>query len=285
MSLCCSTNSEYDLLVSSVFGSVSETYLEHGTKFFLLFSGENFERFRRYKIFLKSLLPPNVAVVSHEPSLGRPGVYRVPLWYFQGRDFWRFDGVDIRFVRENIRASRFVHRTRQVALINSHAKQKGVLMGNARILGLKALLSANVSVDRPGKFARNMPSLASLNSTKAKFLIDYCFNLCPENSFGNGYVTEKIFDSVFSGCIPIYWGNTNPEDSILNNDRIIYFEPTENGTVAMANRVKSLLQDVDQLRKFWEQPIFLPSATREISKYDKILQALVERILRCVRFI
>lgn len=282
ISLCCSTDSEYDLLVSSVFGPIDQSYFEHRSKFFMLFSMENFDRRRNYEeVFLNSQLPPNVAVVSHEPSLGRPRVYRVPNWYIS-RDFWKFNGVDIRYVRENIRASNFVHRTRQVALINSHAKQGGIWMGNARRLGMHALLSANISVDRPGKFARNMPTLASLNLTKAEFLMDYYFNLCPENSYREGYVTEKLFDSVFSGCIPIYWGNSNPENAILNNKRIIYFEPTENGSLAMANRIKYLLEDPKQLQKLWEQPIFLPSATKEITKYDQILLDIVKQVFTCV---
>lgn len=38
----------------------------------------------------------------------------------------------------------------------------------------------------------------------------YRFSLCPENSIGDGYVTEKIPESFHSGCIPIAW--CTPED-------------------------------------------------------------------------
>jgi len=34
----------------------------------------------------------------------------------------------------------------------------------------------------------------------------YEFALCFENMAMSGYITEKIFDALFSGCIPIYWG-------------------------------------------------------------------------------
>ena len=29
-----------------------------------------------------------------------------------------------------------------------------------------------------------------------------------------GYITEKIFDSFFSGCVPVYWGANNVTDYI-----------------------------------------------------------------------
>lgn len=39
---------------------------------------------------------------------------------------------------------------------------------------------------------------------------NYRFSLCPENSIGDGYITEKIPESFHSGCIPITWAR--PED-------------------------------------------------------------------------
>jgi hypothetical protein len=46
-------------------------------------------------------------------------------------------------------------------------------------------------------------------SVASKFLTlaNYRFSLCFENVRGtNGYISEKIFDSMFSGCVPIYLG-------------------------------------------------------------------------------
>ena len=45
---------------------------------------------------------------------------------------------------------------------------------------------------------------------KKNILERYKFSICYENVHGvNGYITEKIFDSMFSGCIPIYLGAPN----------------------------------------------------------------------------
>ncbi len=38
------------------------------------------------------------------------------------------------------------------------------------------------------------------------FITQYSNNLCPENSIGEGYTTEKLLHAFAAGCIPIYWG-------------------------------------------------------------------------------
>jgi len=45
----------------------------------------------------------------------------------------------------------------------------------------------------------------------------YDFSLCFENMAMSGYVTEKIFDSFFAGCIPIYWGAPDINDYVPEN--------------------------------------------------------------------
>lgn len=51
--------------------------------------------------------------------------------------------------------------------------------------------------------------------SKTDVLGDYKFAICYENYKGlKGYITEKIFDCMFSGCIPIYWGAENVLDYI-----------------------------------------------------------------------
>ena len=50
------------------------------------------------------------------------------------------------------------------------------------------------------------------NRAQAKMPImeGYRFSLCPENSIGDGYITEKIPEAFHSGCIPMAW--CRPED-------------------------------------------------------------------------
>ena len=54
--------------------------------------------------------------------------------------------------------------------------------------------------------------------SKYKTLQNYRFCLAFENaSSNNGYVSEKIFDAMFNGCVPIYAGAEDIEDTIPKN--------------------------------------------------------------------
>ncbi len=49
-----------------------------------------------------------------------------------------------------------------------------------------------------------------MTSSKASVLKNYKFCIAYENTAGiPGYVTEKIFDSMAAGCVPVYWGANN----------------------------------------------------------------------------
>lgn len=62
------------------------------------------------------------------------------------------------------------------------------------------------------------PSYRGPVKSKKETFQKYKFSICYENSGGfNGYITEKIFDSLFAGCVPIYLGPPNIESHIPNN--------------------------------------------------------------------
>ena len=53
--------------------------------------------------------------------------------------------------------------------------------------------------------------------TKQEVLLQSKFCICFENARDiRGYLTEKIFDSLFAGCIPVYWGEPDIEQWIPN---------------------------------------------------------------------
>jgi len=52
-------------------------------------------------------------------------------------------------------------------------------------------------------------------TSKFETMTHYKFSLCYENIKDQyGYITEKIFDSFFAGCVPIYWGAKNISEHI-----------------------------------------------------------------------
>lgn len=61
----------------------------------------------------------------------------------------------------------------------------------------------------------HFPSWRGRVEVKTEMMRQYRFGFCYENARGiPGYVTEKLFDCLASGCIPIYWGPPNASELI-----------------------------------------------------------------------
>ncbi len=64
-------------------------------------------------------------------------------------------------------------------------------------------------------FKPNFVSYKGAVDSKVEVLEKYKFSICYENAKNiDGYITEKIFDCFFAGCIPIYWGANNITEHI-----------------------------------------------------------------------
>lgn len=65
------------------------------------------------------------------------------------------------------------------------------------------------------KFPLRFPSYRGRVDFKRPVLEQYKFSICYENARDiPGYITEKIFDCFFAGCVPVYWGANNVTDHI-----------------------------------------------------------------------
>ena len=66
-----------------------------------------------------------------------------------------------------------------------------------------------------GLLKPNYPSYKGSIKSKREILQKYKFAICYENARDiPGYITEKIFDCFFAGCVPVYWGAPNVTDHI-----------------------------------------------------------------------
>lgn len=146
-------------------------------------------------------------------------------------------------------------------------------VGKNRKRMLRYFRNNNIHVDCPSKIGNNCTSIESRNMTKAQFLENYIFNLCPENIYSEGYVTEKIFDACISGCIPVYFGGgISHVEKIINMERVIL---THSGfkTHTYDDVLKKLncLKNKENLEKFFYKPVFRENAYEEIKKlFNKI---------------
>ena len=97
-------------------------------------------------------------------------------------------------------------------------------------------------INCPGNFNHNDDSLKNeFNDYKHEYLKQFKFNICPENCIDDGYVTEKIFDSFYAGCIPIWNGDKNLEENIINKNAVLYWDKYSDNT--------DLIREIELLHK------------------------------------
>jgi hypothetical protein len=144
-------------------------------------------------------------------------------------------------------------------------------------------LSTIGRVDCDGKLFHNNDDLKSkYDDDKLRYLRNYRFNLCPENSSAKGYVTEKIFEAIASGCVPIYDGNEGcpPEPDILNSEAIMYIDMAGENQETL-NKIQSLNINESAYMTFATQPHLKPDAAQHIWAYieelEKRLRMLIEK--------
>jgi hypothetical protein len=74
------------------------------------------------------------------------------------------------------------------------------------------------------------PSYRGVVKSKREVLIKYKFAICYENARDiSDYITEKIFDCFFAGCVPVYWGAPNitkhiPADTFIDKRKFRTYE-------------------------------------------------------------
>lgn len=108
-------------------------------------------------------------------------------------------------------------------MMNSKGKVKGFWKNelyNERIKALEFFSKYN-EVDLYGGRWENEKSVKKIwrgfVDDKPATMGSYTFALCFENAIWPGYVTEKIFDCMLVGTIPIYWGAPDIEDDVPAN--------------------------------------------------------------------
>lgn len=142
------------------------------------------------------------------------------------------------------------------------------------------LLSTIEHIDSGGLFLNNTDELREVyNDQKLQYIKNYKFNICPENSNTLGYVTEKLFESISAGCIPIYWGNENPEPEVINKDAILFYKGSANAS-EMIKQVSELQYNEKLYREFVSQDTFLPTAAEYIWDRINTLKGHLDKLIK-----
>ena len=110
------------------------------------------------------------------------------------------------------------------------------------------MATSNKNFDLYGRFSRDvftLPNYRGLCAFKYKLLARYRYNLVIENSPSElGYITEKIFDALICGCMPIFHG-TDKVFEILPKEWFYYLPSLDNDEL---NKLNNFLKTDAYLR-------------------------------------
>lgn len=153
--------------------------------------------------------------------------------------------------------------------------------GAQRRTRLVESLNTIAIVDCAGKLLHNTDELKmKFNDNKAEYLKQYKFYICPENASVEGYVTEKAFHAIGSGCVPIYWGsNNNPEPDVLNHDAILFWNP-DGDNRTLLQQIEKLQNDPSRYREFFEQPRLQSDTWQVVANYFNKLEQHLDALFR-----
>lgn len=258
------------LLLSSVFGprraiNASKSHVK------VFYSGENVRRFHEYRDHCL----PDVDLALGFDYLSHEKYIRLPIWicYFFGPGQRQ---QDIQRVLDHfvLPLNNGETNRRHCSMVCSHDK-------NGIRTRLFNALGSIQQVDSAGSYLNNTGSLQQeYDDDKIRFMNAYKFNICPENTNRTGYVTEKIFQAIQAGTVPVYWGSdNNPEPEVLNPDAILFYR----GGRSLDNlvlQVAELHGDEKKYREFIAQPKFRPTAAEYIADQLELLRKQLARLLR-----
>ena len=198
---------------------------------------------------------------------------RIPLWFFCFDFYKRENSTTLEYIKNN-------------KITNANKRQGTALIArsdfyNFRQSILDIFKRHKINVACPSTMGNNMPSIGPDIKDKIEFLENYAINICSENMMGEGYLTEKLFECVMSGCIPLYDGafcqqekyGLLMEHDIFNTDRIIMVSPT---------MVDQTIRVLDNPDKMLGLPMFLPTAFNAIlnmcDEFDAFTREIVKHV-------
>ena len=130
----------------------------------------------------------------------------------------------------------------------------GVGWDSFRFRGPKIVRALNKIKPLTKMLAPVYPSYKGMVDSKKEVLETYKFAICYENGRDiQGYITEKIFDCFFAGCVPVYWGANNivdhiPKECFIDRCQFSSYEAMYDYMISMPE--KEYIGYLDNIEKF-----------------------------------
>jgi hypothetical protein len=121
-----------------------------------------------------------------------------------------------------------------------------------------------------GGWPKSMPNYCGFVSSKVDILRRYRFCLVMENQRQNGYITEKLFDCLPSGVVPIYWGAPDIHN-YPGLDWVPTIEDADSDLSSIINDPKMYRAAKNQIRKNRDEILHSFSIERFISTVCEVV--------------
>lgn len=255
-------NNNPDILISSCMGNINVKNIKSKCKIF--FYGENLNR-SCYRLYNNETLLYNtfdIIIGFKDTNIDKKQI-RFPIWliYYPFYNFKSENNI-INYLnnkyRENIKKNKIYFGS----MVCKHDR------GGQRTL-LYNELSKYGNIYCPSLFKNNINKIGNSSCDKINFISNSIYNICPENSKFENYYTEKIFQSLEAGCIPLYWAIDLPEQKILNNNCYCFIDLEKDN---IEEKIKYL---VNNKEKYIVDNIFNDNAKSEIENmYNSLINEI-----------
>lgn len=169
--------------------------------------------------------------------------------------------MDFNFAEEN----KFISVNNYVKSCDFNSKQFCCLINRHDEYNTRTKIYEKIkNIDKiicPGKLFNNTSNEELEKMGKIEYLKKFKFNICPENSYIDGYITEKLFHCCLAGSIPIYYGGFDDIDAkVFNKNRILFYDSTDSSIDEIYNKINFFLENNDEFEKFYRQDVFCETA-------------------------
>jgi hypothetical protein len=275
-------DNDYDILVCSVFPyNISKDLVVKPNVPIILFNGEHPNYIINFINVTKIIPTILMGFTDLDPILlknyfrdRQPLILYYPLWILYYDDIFSQEYFDNKNKEVSMITREELFNKKICCLINSHDNN------NTRTPIYNYIKNISGSVDCPGNLYRNMDKshVGSTNEDKLRFMKNYKFNICAENSVGHGYLTEKLPQAMDALCIPLYVGCSDFNKlnfKIFNKDRVVFLNTQQD-----YDNLLKLLASEKELYEMYTKPIFNTDAFNKLKKFMDLTKDILLKHLK-----
>jgi len=178
---------------------------------------------------------------SHINYLDR--YFKLPIYFIYR--FFQFNNMEIEIIRNRTLNASKRNKFCAAIITNGWWNTDGFRMNFINEL------NKYKQVDMGGRYKNNVGPVKN----KTEFLSSYKFSIAMENTEGDGYASEKIFDAFLSGTIPIYYGDYMV-DEYFNPDAFILIRG-EKDMQTKIEYIKEIDNNEELYKKILSKKLFL----------------------------